>query len=140
MLETRCVGDNYKKLVTVWPFWSPTSTIFFIEFKLVSGTNIQKMQPKYKFCHQHLKSSSTSSHQQLDVTKSTVTGNSGFCYNFYFFILKMLHLIRNIRIHMIFYTIGKHRNYYKINTFPSPVFYESLLNLCEIELNKISRL
>ena len=28
ILATKCAGDTYNTLVTVWPFWSPTSTIF----------------------------------------------------------------------------------------------------------------
>ena len=51
MLETKCVGNDYKMMVTVVsPFWSPKSTMFFT---LAPGTNIKKISRASKFSHQH---------------------------------------------------------------------------------------
>ena len=49
MLETKCFDDNFKLLVTIL---SPTSSIFLT---LASGTNIQKMSRRLKFCYQYQK-------------------------------------------------------------------------------------
>ena len=52
MLETKCVGDNIKMLVTVLAILVTNIHYLFI---LASGTDIQKMSPRSKFCHQHPK-------------------------------------------------------------------------------------
>ena len=52
MLETKCVGDNYKMLVTVLAI---LITNIHYPFALASGTNIQKISPTSKFSHQHPK-------------------------------------------------------------------------------------
>ena len=44
------VGDNFMRLVTVLVIW-----IIHYLFTLASSTNIQKMSPRSKFCHQHPK-------------------------------------------------------------------------------------
>ena len=50
MLETKCVGDNYKMLVTVLAIL--VTNIHYL-FRLASGTNIPKMPPTSTFSHQH---------------------------------------------------------------------------------------
>ena len=50
MLETKCVGDNYKMLATVSV--NLVTSIHHL-FTLASGTNIQKMLPTSKNSHQH---------------------------------------------------------------------------------------
>ena len=52
MLETKCVGDNFKMLVTVFAI-SFTHILYLLT--LASGTNIQKMSPRSKFCRQNSK-------------------------------------------------------------------------------------
>ena len=52
MLVTECVGENYKMLVTVLAVL--VTNIYYL-FTLASGTNIQKMSPTSKFCHQQPK-------------------------------------------------------------------------------------
>ena len=52
MLETKYVGDNFEMLVTVLVDF--VTNILYL-FALASGTNIQKMSPISKFCHQHPK-------------------------------------------------------------------------------------
>ena len=49
MLETKCVGDNYKMLATVLTILFANIQYLFI---LSSGSNILKMSPTLKFCHQ----------------------------------------------------------------------------------------
>ena len=51
MLETKRVNDNYKMVVTVLAIL--VTDIHYI-FTLASVTNIQKMSPTMKFCHQNL--------------------------------------------------------------------------------------
>jgi len=43
MLETKCVGDNFKMLVTIWAI-SVTNIIYLLTLAL--GTDTQKMLPK----------------------------------------------------------------------------------------------
>ena len=50
MLETKCVGDNFKMLVMVLTI-SVTNILYLLT--LASGTNIQKMSPRSQ-CHQHV--------------------------------------------------------------------------------------
>ena len=50
LLETKSAGGNYKTLVTVLDI----TNIHYL-FTLASGTNIQRMLPTSKFCHQHPK-------------------------------------------------------------------------------------
>ena len=76
MLETKCVGDNFKMLVTVLAFL--VTNIHYL-FTLASGTNIQKMSPTSKFSHQHPQIVPTLSHQHNDVTNITVTPQSPDC-------------------------------------------------------------
>ena len=52
MLETEFVGDNYMMLVAVLVIL--VANIHYL-FTLASGTNIPKMSPTSKFCHQHPK-------------------------------------------------------------------------------------
>ena len=52
MLEMKCVGDNYNMLVTDLAIF--VTNIHYL-FTLATGTNIQKMLPTSKFCHQHQK-------------------------------------------------------------------------------------
>ena len=58
ILETTCVGNNFKILVTVSAIL--VTNIDYL-FRLASGTNIQKMSPTSKFSH------------QIQVTNITVT-------------------------------------------------------------------
>ena len=51
ILETKCVDDNYTMLVTVLAMTVLVTNIHSL-FILASGTNIQKMSPTSKFCHQ----------------------------------------------------------------------------------------
>ena len=46
ILETKCVGENYEMLMTVWSFSSLTSTNIFIH---------ERQKPKFKRCNQHRK-------------------------------------------------------------------------------------
>ena len=57
MLETKCVDDNYKILVTVLALWSKLliANIHFL-FTLASGANIWKSLPTSKLCHQNIDS------------------------------------------------------------------------------------
>ena len=66
MLETECVGDNYKILVTVLAIFI-TNIHYFFALQVASGTNIQRMSPTSKFC------SPTLSHTHHDVTNITFT-------------------------------------------------------------------
>ena len=50
MVVTKCVGDNSKMLVMAMF----VTNIHYL-FTLALDTNIQKMSPKSKFCHQHSK-------------------------------------------------------------------------------------
>ena len=50
MLETKCIDDNHKMLVTVLAIL--ITNIHYL-FTLASGINIPKMSPTSKFCHQH---------------------------------------------------------------------------------------
>ena len=50
MLETKCVGDNFQMLVTVWALF--VAKILYL-LTLASSINIQKMSPISKFSHQH---------------------------------------------------------------------------------------
>ena len=52
MLKTKYVGDNFEMLVTVVADFV-TNILYLLA--LASGTNIQKMSPISKFCHQHPK-------------------------------------------------------------------------------------
>ena len=52
MLETKCVGNNYEMLVTVFAIMV---TIIQYLFTLALGTSIKKVSPTSKFCHQHQK-------------------------------------------------------------------------------------
>ena len=52
MLETKCVGDNFEILVTALAVFV---TNILYHSTLASGTNVQKMSPISKFCHQHPK-------------------------------------------------------------------------------------
>merc|ERR1711917_72586 len=52
MLETKCVGDNYKMFVTILAIL--VTNIHYL-FTLASCTNIQKMLPTSNFVHQHPK-------------------------------------------------------------------------------------
>ena len=49
MLETKCVGDNFKMLVMILV----TNILYLL--KWASGTIIQKMSPRSLFCRQHSK-------------------------------------------------------------------------------------
>ena len=49
MLEIKSVGGNFEKLVTVLAVFV-TNILYLLT--LASGTNIQKMSPISKFCHQ----------------------------------------------------------------------------------------
>ena len=60
MLDTKCVGDKYKMLVTVLAIL--VTHIYYL-FTLESGTNIQKMSPTSK------------NHLQLQVTNITFNGS-----------------------------------------------------------------
>jgi len=68
MLETKYVGDNFEMLVTVLTDFV-TNILFLLPF--TSGTNIQKISPISKFCHQHpkivtnIKSPTFTCHQHL---------------------------------------------------------------------------
>ena len=69
MLETKYVGDNFEMLVTVLAHFV-TNILFLL--LLASGTNIEKMSPISKFCHQHkvtnIKSPTSTCHQHRLVT------------------------------------------------------------------------
>ena len=64
MLETKCFDDNFKLLVTIL---SPTSSIFLT---LASGTNIQKMSRRLKFCYQY---QNCNHHYVTNITVTTDT-------------------------------------------------------------------
>ena len=49
MLETKCVGDNFKMLVTV--FTVVVTNILYL-LTLASGTNIEILSQTFKNCHQ----------------------------------------------------------------------------------------
>jgi len=51
-METKCVGANFKMLVTVWTI-SVTKILYLLTLALC--TNIQKMSPRSSFCRQHSK-------------------------------------------------------------------------------------
>ena len=68
MLETKCVGDNFKMLVTVFTVFVANILNLLI---LTSSTSIQKMSPISKFCRQNsnivtnIKSPTSTWHEHL---------------------------------------------------------------------------
>ena len=49
-------SDNFKMLMTIWPFWSPTFPIFNISAGWnypIHATNIQQLSPTFKHRQQH---------------------------------------------------------------------------------------
>ena len=72
MLETKCVGNNVKMLVTIFAI---LVTNINYHFKLA---NIQKVSPKWKFCYEHQEMLRTPT-WSLQVTNITVTPISPQC-------------------------------------------------------------
>ena len=91
MLETKCVDDNLKMLVTVLAI-SVTNILYFIT--LASGTNIQKMSPNINFVANILKLSPTVSHQHQNVTNMTVAAILWACLFLKNFLL--VHFCRSV--------------------------------------------